>query len=150
MMPTLPACAEAAEQRGGAAPGGLVVDADEVAPARAGQVGDQGDDGDAAAGRRVDGLGDGRIVGRHDHYAIGLPAAEPVEPSHQSLGIEGVILRRRERQPLVAGGADAAMDGGGQAFHEGVAAIGNEEHDAQVAGPRQQRGRRGRGGNRAP
>ena len=62
MMPILPGGAEAAEQRGGGAPGGVVVDADEMAAGRAGQVGDQRHDGDAAAGGRIDGRDHRRIV----------------------------------------------------------------------------------------
>ena len=131
--------AEAAEQRGGAAAGGLVVDADELPAGRAGQVGDQGEHGDAAAGDGVDGPGHRRIVGRHHHGAIGLAGAEAVEPGNQGRGIERMVLHRRQRQPLVAGGAGAAGDGGGEAFHEGVAAAGDEEHHAQVAGARQER-----------
>ena len=82
-----------------------------------------------------------RIVGRDDDGAVDLAGIEPVEPADQRRRIERVVLRGIERQPLVAGGAHAPAHRGDEALHEGVAAIGDEKGDAQIARPRQQRSR---------
>ena len=77
---------------------------------------------------------------RNNELIVGALGHDLRNPLGAILSSTQLAMLDAQGEPLVAGLAHTAGDGIGEAGHEGVGAIGDEEHDAQVAGAGEERG----------
>ena len=130
---------EAAHQRAGGAAGGGVVDADIVQPAGGGRVRHQRHHGDAGAGEIVDGVADAGVVERDGGDAVEAGTLG-LQRGGEHVGVEDVDMDGVDEGALAGEPLGGLADLVGQQVHEGVAAHGQDEAEAEGAVARQPRG----------
>jgi aminopeptidase N len=123
---------KAAEERGGCAPGGGIVDADIVGAVGARRVGNERHHGDTGCGQVVDRLADRRVVEGDHGDAIDL-ALQAVEREGEGLAVEDVDFGDLDVDALVGERVGRGANALFQRLHEGVVAGRQQEAEAVVA-----------------
>ena len=110
-----------------------------MAAQRARQIRDQGHHHDAAPAGVIHRSNHDRLLTGHDNGAVAIARIQAVEAMRQGRSVKGGNALRHDIHAVCKCLAGAACHGIGQAGHELIGAVGNDEGQSEVAGPGQQR-----------